>query len=89
VQPEKSLSKGTVDQIYLALRLALVDALSATGEPAPMLLDDPFANYDDGRLRVTLELMQEVAQRNQVLLFTCREDVVRAGRAIGTPVLEL
>ena len=33
--------------------------------------------------------MQEVAQRNQVLLFTCREDVVRAGRAIGAPVLEL
>jgi uncharacterized protein YhaN len=89
VQPEKSLSKGTVDQIYLALRLALVDALSATGEPAPMLLDDPFANYDDGRLRVTLELMREVAQRNQVLLFTCREDVVRAGRAIGISVLEL
>lgn len=89
VQPEKSLSKGTVDQIYLALRLALVDALSATGEPAPMLLDDPFANYDDGRLRVTLELMQEVGARNQVLLFTCREDVVRAGRAIGAPVLEL
>lgn len=89
LNPERTLSKGTVDQIYLALRLALVDALSATGEPAPMLLDDPFANYDDGRLRVTLELMQEVAQRNQVLLFTCREDVVRAGRAIGAPVLEL
>lgn len=89
VEPEKSLSKGTVDQIYLALRLALVDALSATGEPAPMLLDDPFANYDDGRLHVTLQLMREVGQRNQVLLFTCREDVVRAARDIGAPVLEL
>lgn len=89
VQPEKSLSKGTVDQIYLSLRLALVDALSATGEPAPMLLDDPFANYDDGRLHVTLALMREVAQRNQVLLFTCREDVVRAGRDLGISVLEL
>jgi len=43
--PEKALSKGTVDQIYLALRLALVNGISESGERLPMLLDDPMARF--------------------------------------------
>jgi uncharacterized protein YhaN len=87
--PEKSLSKGTVDQLYLALRLALVQSVSEIGEPAPMLLDDPFANYDDGRLARTMNLISEIAETNQVLLFTCREDVARAAEAVNAPIIRL
>lgn len=87
--PEKSLSKGTVDQIYLALRLALVQCLSENGEAAPMLLDDPFANYDDARLENTLGLINTMAGTHQILLFTCREDVARAAEAIEAPLLRL
>jgi uncharacterized protein YhaN len=88
-KPEKTLSKGTVDQVYLAIRMALVETLSENGEPVPMLLDDPFANYDDERLRRTMELMRILGEQRQILIFTCREDVVRAGQASGVPVLEL
>jgi len=87
--PENVLSKGTVDQIYLALRLAMVQSLSENGESIPMLLDDPFANYDDQRLGHTLSLLHRLAAKSQVLLFTCRENVVRAAQAMDVSVLSL
>jgi uncharacterized protein YhaN len=87
--PQRRLSKGTVDQIYLALRLALVRCLSATGESIPLLLDDPFANYDDARLANALRLLAEIAKTNQILLFTCRKDVARAAEELRVPVLTL
>lgn len=87
--PERRLSKGTVDQIYLALRLALVRSLSEGGESVPLLLDDPFANYDDMRLRHALELLCRIGQTHQILLFTCREDVARASEELQVPVFRL
>ncbi len=87
--PEKVLSTGTVDQVYLALRLALIRAFSERGEPVPMLLDDPFANYDDERLERTLHLLMRIGEANQIILFTCREDVARAAELAGAPVLRL
>ncbi len=88
-QPEKSLSKGAVDQIYFALRLALVQSISDTGERVPMLLDDPFANYDDARLDQTMRMLARIGERSQILLFTCREDVARAAEAVKAPVIVL
>jgi uncharacterized protein YhaN len=87
--PEKSLSQGTVDQIYLALRLAFVQSLNSNGEGVPMLLDDPFANYDDARLATTMALVSELVGRNQVLLFTCREDVVAAAERQAASIIRL
>ncbi len=87
--PERILSKGTVDQIYLALRLAMIQCLSETGESIPMLLDDPFSNYDDQRLRQTLGLLTRLGQHNQILLFTCRDDVAHAARDLNAAVLVL
>lgn len=87
--PEKSLSQGTVDQIYLALRLAFVHSLNESGEGIPMLLDDPFANYDDKRLATTMALVSGLVGRNQVILFTCRDDVVAAGEAQAASIIRL
>ena len=87
--PEHRLSKGTVDQIYFAFRLAMVQCVSDESEPLPMLLDDPFANYDDERLAHAMELLSDIAKTHQILLFTCREDVVRAAEAVDASVLRL
>ncbi len=87
--PERRLSKGTVDQIYLALRLALVRSLSEGAESIPLLLDDPFANYDDARLHRALELLQRIGETNQILLFTCRDDVARCAEELSVPILRL
>lgn len=87
--PEKSLSKGTVDQIYLALRLAFIQCVSENGEGIPMLLDDPFANYDDDRLESAMRLVNNIVGRNQILLFTCREDVAFAAERLNASVIRL
>jgi uncharacterized protein YhaN len=86
---EKSLSKGALDQLYLSLRIALVRFLCDDREAVPMLFDDPFANYDDQRLRAAMELLRDVGRRHQVLLFTCREDVAAVATELGAPVLTL
>jgi uncharacterized protein YhaN len=87
--PEKSLSKGTVDQIYLALRLAFVQCVSENGEGIPMLLDDPFANYDDERLESAMGLITNLVGQNQILLFTCREDVAAVAERLNASVIRL
>jgi uncharacterized protein YhaN len=88
-EPEKVLSKGTVDQIFFALRLAMIQCIGETGETIPMLLDDPFPNYDDDRLLRSMKLLAAIGQTNQVLLFTCRDDVVRAAETVQAPILRL
>lgn len=88
-RPERSLSKGAMDQVYLALRLALVQSLSHSREPIPMLLDDPFANYDDERLRRTMRLLARIARGHQVILFTCRDDVTRAAETVSAAITRL
>jgi len=67
------LSRGTVDQLYLAARLALIERLYGDTKPF-LLLDDPFVKFDPARRKQAMALCQELAQEHQVLLFTCRND---------------
>ena len=66
------LSRGTVDQVYLAARLALLGFLYRDAKP-PLLLDDPFVKFDLDRRRQAMALCKEIAQEHQVLLFTCSD----------------
>lgn len=63
------LSCGTVDQLYLAVRLAMVHLLLPSD--SPLVLDDALANFDDTRAARALKLLQEEAATRQILLFTC------------------
>ena len=62
------LSKGTVDQIYLAVRLAVCDLCLPD---APLVLDEALAAFDDARAKRALELLQELSEQRQILLFSC------------------
>ena len=62
-------SEGTTDQLYLALRLAVAQELTPD---APLILDDAFVRFDNTRLQAALELLQEIAEEKQVILFTCQ-----------------
>jgi DNA repair exonuclease SbcCD ATPase subunit len=64
------LSRATQDQIYLAARLTLLQ-LACEGRKPPLLLDDPFVNYDDERLARTAELLNHLDTAHQIILFTC------------------
>lgn len=62
-------SDGTVDQLYLSLRLAVAEALTPE---APLILDDALVRFDDDRLKIALEVLGQEAKEKQVLLFTCQ-----------------
>lgn len=64
------LSRGTLEQMYLALRLAVGNVVTKE-EPLPILLDEAFAMYDDDRLAQTLQTLSTL--QNQIFLFTCQK----------------
>lgn len=70
---EGDLSCATTEQLYLAARLALTELLWPAQGP-PLLLDDPLVNFDDQRRHAAAQLLQDVAQRRQILLFTCSDE---------------
>ena len=62
-------SDGTVDQLYLALRLAVAEELT---KEAPLVLDDALVRFDDDRLKAVLEILKAEAKAKQVILFSCQ-----------------
>ena len=79
LRPAESLSRGTVDQLYFAVRFAVLELLANTQEPCPCLLDEPFVAYDRERMSAAFQILEVEAERRQLFLFTCREDVRAAG----------
>ena len=65
------LSTGAVDQLYLAVRLAICELALPEEEPCPIILDDALVNFDDERCQCALEVLHEMAQTRQIVLFTC------------------
>lgn len=63
-------SDGTVDQLYLALRLAVAEELTPH---APLVLDDAFVRFDETRLAAAMQILKDYAKDKQVILFTCQE----------------
>ena len=70
VDVARSLSDGTLDQLFLSLRLASIEQHLASQEAMPLVLDDIFINFDDDRTRAGIEVLAEFAQKTQVLLLT-------------------
>ncbi|MGE3821475.1 MAG: ATP-binding protein, partial [Isosphaeraceae bacterium] len=80
-----AMSLGTADQLYLALRLATLDAFLDRHEPLPLIADDVLIQFDDARAAATLEVLAEFAERTQVLLFTHHEHLIELARARLAP----
>jgi len=85
--PPQLLSRGTAEQLYLAMRLALVREYATHVDPLPVVFDDVFVNFDPKRCRNTLLAVRELAESHQILLFTCHphllglvEEVVPSAR---------
>lgn len=80
---EKVMSDGTLDQLYLALRLASLEQHLVSQEPMPMVLDDIFIHFDDERAQAGIEVLAEFAEKTQVLLLTHhRRNLELARRAL-------
>ncbi len=76
--PVNVLSRGTREQLFVSLRLALVATYARRGIHLPMILDDVFVNFDAGRTKAACAVLRDFArQGHQLLVFTCHEHVWR------------
>ena len=68
-------SDGTIDQLYLALRLAVAEELTPE---APLVLDDALVRFDDTRMAAALDILRKMAENKQVICFTCQNREAKA-----------
>jgi uncharacterized protein YhaN len=88
--PLEVLSRGTREQLFLSLRLALVRLYARRGVRLPMVLDDVLVNFDDARTKAAAGLLAQFAEEgHQLLVFTCHEHVARLLRSLQAFVTEL
>jgi uncharacterized protein YhaN len=84
------LSRGTRDQVFLALRLAVADHLDAGHERLPLLLDEVFVHWDPARQAAGLAGLRDMAGDRQILLFTCHPEFgARMAEVLGTHAIQL
>ena len=65
-------SSGYRDLIGICLRVALVDAMYTDEKPV-LIMDDPFTNLDDAKMKQARKFLEYVAEKYQVIYFTCSE----------------
>lgn len=86
----EQLSRGTREQLFLCLRLALAGQFARRLEPIPLILDDVLVNFDQIRAESACEALMEFAgEGRQVLLFTCHDHVAELFSAAGAAVCRL
>ncbi len=78
--PVEGMSAGTCDQLYLALRLALLESHLQDHQPMPFIVDDILIQFDDDRSLAALKVLNRLAQRTQVIFFTHHLRLVELAR---------
>ncbi len=84
--PPEALSRGTLEQIYLAFRIAVGRTITRE-ERMPVFLDEAFAMYDDRRLKETLRALSALDE--QIFIFTCQKREGQLLKELGVPVCEV
>ncbi len=74
-QPEE-LSRGTAEQLYLAIRFGYISNFTVNGEKLPVIMDDILVNFDPGRASQTAKTILKLSETHQVLFFTCHPETV-------------
>jgi uncharacterized protein YhaN len=83
----EGFSEGARDQLFLALRLALLERRA--GEPLPFIGDDILASFDDDRTRLTLALLANFSRTRQAIVFTHHRHVAELAAEAGADVVSL
>ncbi|WP_010093732.1 ATP-binding protein [Ornithinibacillus scapharcae] len=71
----KELSQGTINQLYVSLRLAISEVMSEKFH-LPFIIDDAFVHFDKLRNKRMLEILESISKNHQILFFTCKQDVL-------------
>lgn len=83
------LSRGTEEQLYLALRLAIAELITNEGEKLPIFADDPFSFYDDERLLRAVVFLKDYARDKQIVMFTCHNFVKNVADKLDIKTLDM
>lgn len=73
--PTDALSRGTAEQLYLALRLGYIETSRSDVEPLPVIMDDILVNFDPSRQQAAARAIRRFAEKTQVIYFTCHPSV--------------
>jgi len=81
IVPLAGMSDGTLDQLYLALRIASLEHYFAAHEPVPFIVDDVLLNFDDERAAAALTALNAVSGKTQIIFFTHHRRLVELAGA--------
>jgi uncharacterized protein YhaN len=84
-KPE-ALSRGTAEQLYLAIRFGYIKSRAENAESLPIVMDDILVNFDPSRCRWAAEAILELASAQQILFFTCHPETVDRFTSCGSEV---
>ena len=70
---DATMSRGTKEQIYFALRLAMLERFDPEGDKLPIVLDEALVNWDVDRFTKLMEIVKEISRERQVFMFTCHD----------------
>jgi hypothetical protein len=88
--PVEQLSRGTREQLFLSLRLALTSWYAKRGKKLPLVLDDVLVNFDNIRAEAAAGVLRDFANEgHQLLLFTCHEHIGRIFKQLEVDVRQL
>ena len=89
----KYLSNGTIDQAYLALRLAIIELICDKNILLPLFLDDVLIQYDDERMDAALQFISNYANQKgkefQLILFTCHQHIIEKAKHYANSIVEI
>ena len=77
------MSRGTREQLYLAMRFGLIDEYETRSEPLPAVMDDIFVNFDDERDERIINILDQFSKQRQVIVLTCHQRSLEAYKNIG------
>ncbi|GAB6166367.1 hypothetical protein JCM19992_23670 [Thermostilla marina] len=90
VRRVEQLSRGTREQLFLALRLSVASVYAHQEKSLPIVLDDVLVNFDVKRVTAAVDVLRRLAEAGrQILLFTCHQHIVQAFRKVGVPGIVL
>ena len=86
----EQLSQGTREQLFLAIRLAMIEQFRERGIELPVILDDVLVNFDQHRVQAAVQTLQEIAESGQqILFFTCHQHLAELFQRSGSEIINL
>ncbi len=73
---EGTVSRGTKEQIFLSLRLAMLNRFDPDGDKLPVILDEALVNWDSERFTRLMKILNKISAERQVFMFTCHDFMV-------------